>query len=219
MEDIKLSLELFKNTYKGRVKIDLIIKRIKKDLIDLLGNMGILVAISDNEGNIKYIDQDLEKYYKYIVKFCKNNLDFLEIGTFSIPLADLIFFRVSERVVVILSAKGPSIKPLVTFVSKMDKYKAILNRVIDKIRTVNYWDTHTTSEIIFKAFQEEMQIKEINKLFKEVEIYLNKFEFKKTIEILSIIKESYRKIDEHSMTASFIDKLIKKIEVRLKSKI
>ncbi len=218
MDEIKQSRKLFLNIYKNRVKINLIIENIKNDLIKLLGNLGITVAISDLNGNIKYMDPEMTNHYKYIQDYCKSNGQFLDVGTFSIPSRDVVFFRISERVIIALSSNASNVNCLVTFACKMDKYKAILNNVIDKIKTVNYWDTAASSENLFASFQESRQSEEIEELFKLVEISLNKLEFERTLEILNTIKKVYLKLDKHSITVSYIDKVMKKIEARLHSR-
>ncbi|MHA1377852.1 MAG: hypothetical protein ACTSRG_05680 [Candidatus Helarchaeota archaeon] len=215
MEELNRSIKLFHNIYRNRVKIDLIIENIKKELIKLLGNFGIWAAISDIEGNIKYIDKGLEKFYKYIQNFCKYSSEVLESGSYSIPLSNLIFFRISEKVIVVLSSKKAKTSRLITFVTKMDKYKAILNHIVDKIKTVNYWDTQASATILFESFQEQKYSSEINDLFNLVEQSLDKFEFDKTLKILNTIKKVYKKLDDNSVFTTYIDNIIKKLKERL----
>ncbi|MFX0134394.1 MAG: hypothetical protein ACFFDN_12210 [Candidatus Hodarchaeota archaeon] len=216
MEEIKRSLEMFQYTYKSRPKIELIIESIKKELVALLGTLGIYVAICDDKGNMKYIDPDLEHFYKYIQEYTKSNFEMMEIGSFALPIKRLIFFRISEKVMVVLSAKITNANRLVTFICKIDKYRSILNHIVDRIKTVNTWDTQTVSVGLFKSFQDHMKINEVEKLIEKAQIYLDQSEFDETLKILNSIKKVSEKLED-SPLSSYLEKVIKKIERKLET--
>ncbi|NVM02662.1 MAG: hypothetical protein HWN67_10020 [Candidatus Helarchaeota archaeon] len=216
MEEINRSLEMFQYTYKSRPKIALIIESIKKELVALLGNLGIYVSICDLNGNIKYIDPELDHFYKYIQEYCKSNFEMMETGSFAIPIKSLIFFRISDKVMVVLSAKITNANRLVTFVCKIDKYKAILNHIVDRVKTVNFWDTQTTSNGLFKSFQDQMYANEIEELFTKANIFLDSSEFEQTLTILNTMKKVSEKLEDSPLN-SYLDEVIQQIESRLKT--
>ncbi len=216
MEEINRSLEMFQYTYKNKPKIDLIIESIKKELVALLGNLGIYVAICDDKGNMKYIDNELDHFYKYIQEYTKSNFELMDLGAFAIPIKRLIFFKVAEKVMIVLSAKITNANRLVTFICKIDKYRAILNHIIDRIQTVNYWDTQATSTGLFKSFQDQMYANEIEELFKKAKIYLDSSEFEQALAIVNTLKEVSDKLEDSSLS-SYLEEVIQKIESRLKT--
>lgn len=218
MEEVKRSLDLFQYTYRNRHKIYLIIQNIKKELIELLGNLGIYIAISDVQGNIKYIDSEMEDFYKYIQDYCKSNIKEMEPGSFSIPLKNLIFFKISEKVIVIFSTKNSKVSCLVTFISKMDKYQAVLNHLIDKINTINYWNTKNSSVVLFNSIQDRVNTFELDDLLKLAEQFLNEYQFENCLNILKSIKSISEKLGDKSQFGPFVDQIIKNVEKKLNAK-
>ena len=99
---------------------------------------------------------------------------------------------------------------------KIDKYRAILNHIIDRIKTVNYWDTQATSTVLFKSFQDQMYANEIEELFNKAKIFLDSSEFEQTLTILNTLKEVSDKLEDSSLS-SYLDEVIQKIQSRLET--
>ena len=81
-------------------------------------------AIVNANGEICYIDSELEEYSDLIKDFLATTYPMLKVGDHSVPLSgiNMIFFKISEKAMVILHTKKGALGQLLAFKPIMHKY-------------------------------------------------------------------------------------------------
>jgi len=95
----------------------------------------VYFCIIDENGGIKYIDEDLMEYKDFIINFTKQNFRLLSIGDYSIPLSgrSVVFFKPAKNYLIILYAKKGLVGELLTFKRISSKLSAGLELMIDRV--------------------------------------------------------------------------------------
>jgi hypothetical protein len=108
---------------------------IAKEIVSKMGNiLGVRIhlAILDRIGNIHYMDRELEPFKSFLTTFVSNNFRYLKVGDHSLPISgrNIMFFRISDKVMIILySAKG-RIGQFLSFKSMMPKYREKIDELV-----------------------------------------------------------------------------------------
>jgi len=111
---------------------------ISRDIASKLGNLlGIRIHISivDRVGNTLFMEREMEPFKQFIITFVSSNFRYLKVGDHSLPISgkNIMFFRVSDKVMIILySAKG-RIGQFLSFKSLMPKYKQRIDDLVQGI--------------------------------------------------------------------------------------
>lgn len=114
-----------------QAKLETIAQEIVSKMGTILG-VRIHLAIMDRLGNFHYMDRELEPFKSFITTFVSNNFRYLKVGDHSLPISgkNIMFFRTSDKVMVILySAKG-RIGQFLSFKSMMPKYQQKIDELI-----------------------------------------------------------------------------------------
>ena len=115
-------------------KLDSIAKEIVSKMGNILG-VRIHLAIMDRLGTMHYMDRELESFKPFLTSFVSNNFRYLKVGDHSLPISgkNIMFFRMSDKVMVILySAKG-RIGQFLSFKSMMPKYQQKIDELVKDI--------------------------------------------------------------------------------------
>ena len=111
---------------------------IAKEIVSKMGNiLGVRIhlAIMDRLGNLHYMDRELEPFKSFLTTFVSNNFRYLKVGDHSLPISgrNIMFFRISNKVMIILySAKG-RIGQFLSFKSMMPKYQQKIDELISDV--------------------------------------------------------------------------------------
>ncbi|MDD1777273.1 MAG: hypothetical protein LUQ65_03820 [Candidatus Helarchaeota archaeon] len=111
------------------------IDSIAKEIVSKMGNiLGVRIhlAIMDRLGNSHYMDRELEPFKSFLTTFVSNNFRYLKVGDHSLPISgkNIMFFRTSDKVMIILySAKG-RIGQFLSFKSMMPKYQQKIDELV-----------------------------------------------------------------------------------------
>ena len=119
-------------------KLPDLVKVIKADIGPLLGS-NITVAVVNQEAELKYIDDAIQKFSDFIISFTKGNFELLSVGDHSLPLSgtNIAFFKVSNNALVILNSdKGP-VGQLLAFKGRMQRYSLKLDELLASIPAVD----------------------------------------------------------------------------------
>jgi hypothetical protein len=111
---------------------------IAKEIVSKMGNLlGIRIHIGmvDRAGNLLFLDREMEPFKQFITSFVSNNFKYLKVGDHSLPISgkNIMFFRISDKVAIVLySAKG-RIGQFLSFKSLMPKYKQKIDVLVEGI--------------------------------------------------------------------------------------
>ena len=106
-----------------------------KDLTANVGNLlmrKVFIAVLDRIGQLYYSDQDLDDMVEFIQTYTRTNFKVLSTGDHSIPLSNLnlVFFKISENLMVVLFMKDGRVGQLLTFKRKMGPYGVQLEELL-----------------------------------------------------------------------------------------
>ena len=98
-----------------------------RDLTDTVGNLlmrKVYIAVLDRIGQLYYADPDLDDMIEFVQTYTRTNFKVLASGDHSIPLSNLnlVFFKVSDNIMVTLFMKEGRVGQLLTFKRKMGPY-------------------------------------------------------------------------------------------------
>ena len=106
-----------------------------KEICDLVGNLlmrKVYIAVLDRIGQLYYSDPDLDDLIEFIQTFTRTNFKILSISDHSIPLSNsnLVFFKASENIMIVLFMKDGRVGQLLTFKRKMGHYGEIFEDLL-----------------------------------------------------------------------------------------
>lgn len=93
-------------------------------------------AIINSSGEICHMDSELEEYSNLIKDFMDISFPMLKVGDHSVPLSgtNMIFFKVSEKAMIILFTKKGALGQLLAFKPIMHKYTPRIDSTIGDIK-------------------------------------------------------------------------------------
>ena len=106
-----------------------------KEICDMVGNLlmkKVYIAVLDRIGQLYYSDPDLDDLIEFIQTFTRTNFKILSINDHSIPLSNsnLVFFKASENIMIVLFMKEGRVGQLLTFKRKMAYYGKIFEELL-----------------------------------------------------------------------------------------
>ncbi|MHA1232015.1 MAG: hypothetical protein ACTSRP_24195 [Candidatus Helarchaeota archaeon] len=109
--------------------------RISKKIVSELGPMLTsrpYISIIDKYGKIQYKDDAIDRFSEFISNFVSKNFNFLRVGDHSIPIGGLnmVFFKISPNIVLVVFMKRGLIGQILAFKSKMSKYAEEIEQYI-----------------------------------------------------------------------------------------
>ncbi|TFF89303.1 MAG: hypothetical protein EU549_01115 [Promethearchaeota archaeon] len=114
---------------------------IMKNISSQLGrSMGArpYIALIDASGKLRYLDEGLNEYKDYMVKFTENNFTLLKVGDHSLPLSgtNLVFFKPSEIFILAIHTKKGAIGQLLSFKNMMYDFTQKIEPLIGEISPI-----------------------------------------------------------------------------------
>lgn len=110
---------------------------IAKEITDYMGvhlTKRVYIAIAGKNGELYYTDTELEDYIEFIQNFMKSSFSLLKVNDHAMPYSslNLVFFKPSNNIAIILYAREDTVKPaqLLTFKGKMANYGASLEELL-----------------------------------------------------------------------------------------
>jgi len=114
------------------------LSEVTKEIVSKLGSIlgvRVYVAVADRLGNLILSDRELDQFNEFMSSFVKSNFKYLKVGDHSMPISgkNIMFFRISDKAMVIIySAKG-RVGQLLSFKSLMPKYQNIIDKFVRDI--------------------------------------------------------------------------------------
>ena len=108
----------------------------------MVGNLlmkKVYIAVLDRIGQLYYSDPELDDLIEFIQTFTRTNFKILSINDHSIPLSNsnLVFFKSSQNIMIVLFMKDGRVGQLLTFKRKMAHYGEIFEELLaDYIETI-----------------------------------------------------------------------------------
>ncbi|NVM03395.1 MAG: hypothetical protein HWN67_13775 [Candidatus Helarchaeota archaeon] len=116
-----------------------LVEEIENYLGYLLG-VRVYTAISNENGEIKFARDDFikENMIPFITNFVQTNFSLLGVGDHSFPMSNksIGFFKISEKSMIILYAKGVKLGSLLAFKTKMFNYAPKIDEKIGEITKI-----------------------------------------------------------------------------------
>ena len=115
-----------------------------KDKMSKLFPMNTQVAVVDSIGEVKYIDPALEsERLKYIKEYVTANFELIELNQYSLPLSGVLlgFFKISEKVMLILYAPTGKIGNLLAYRGIVDSFTAKIEETLDLMQEIFEMET------------------------------------------------------------------------------
>jgi len=112
--------------------------KVARDIVSKLGvilGIRIYIGIIDRLGNTLYLDREMEPFTQFITTFVGNNFKYLKIGDHSLPISgkNIMFFRISDKVAIVLYSEKGRIGQFLSFKSLMPKYRQKIDDLIGGI--------------------------------------------------------------------------------------
>ena len=110
-----------------------------KDKMSKLFPMNTQVAVVDSTGNIKYIDSALEKErLAYIKDYVSANFNLVELNQYSLPLSGILlgFFKISEKVMLVLYAAKGKIGNLLAYRGIVESFTTKIDETLELIEDI-----------------------------------------------------------------------------------
>ncbi len=113
------------------------ISNIAKEISDYMGSMltkRAYIAIAGRNGELYHLDEAYNEHIDFLQNFMRSSFSLLKVNDYAMPLSslNLVFFKVSENIAIILYAKAKSIKhgQLLGFKSKINEYGSPLEDLL-----------------------------------------------------------------------------------------
>ena len=134
------------------------------------------IALIDKFGKIQYMDESVEKYRDFMSSFVQRNFSFLRIGDHSIPISGLnmVFFKLSNKIVLVMFMKQGLVGQLLAFKNKMGKFASEIDQHITLVPPEGLEegadvDKVAKEEVIEEEIpEEEEEVKVIPQLVKKI---------------------------------------------------
>ena len=116
------------------------IYQVSKEICNNLGTLlmrKVFIAVLDRIGQLYYSDDELDDLIEFVQTFTRTNFKILSVGDHSIPLsnANLVFFKVSENIMIVLLMKEGRVGQLLAFKRKMSKYGELFEELLQDYLT------------------------------------------------------------------------------------
>ncbi|NHI93105.1 MAG: hypothetical protein EAX96_11430 [Candidatus Lokiarchaeota archaeon] len=111
------------------------IYQVSKEICDTVGNLlmkKVYIAVLDRIGQLYYSDPELDDLIEFVQTFTRTNFKLLTAGDHSIPLSNsnIVFFKSSDNIMIVLFMKDGRVGQLLTFKRKMDHYGNIFEDLL-----------------------------------------------------------------------------------------
>ncbi|MHA1145657.1 MAG: hypothetical protein ACTSRW_13030 [Candidatus Helarchaeota archaeon] len=126
------------DTKEMQKRMNKITKTITQELGRVIGTRPYITVI-DRNGTIHYSDEsEFKEFGDYLVDFTRMNFNMLNIGDHSIPLSgkNLVFFKVSNSVIIVLFTKKGLVGQLLGYKSDLLQYASELQDVIGEVAPI-----------------------------------------------------------------------------------
>lgn len=183
--------------------------QISKSIVSEIGPMLTsrpYIALIDKFGKIQYLDETVEKYRDFMSSFVQRNFSFLRVGDHSIPISGLnmVFFKLSNKIVLVMFMKQGLVGQLLAFKNKMEKFASKIDQHITLVPPEGVEggvevERVEKEEVIEEEMpEEEEEVKVIPKLVKKIR-KKDKFPLKDIV-VLNLCdgKNSIKKISEEA---------------------
>ncbi|MHA1786422.1 MAG: hypothetical protein ACTSVE_14640 [Candidatus Helarchaeota archaeon] len=116
------------------MEFERLIKRISSELSSSAGTR-IYLAVATKSGEFLFLSDSLLSYKELLKKFISTNFYYLKVGDYSIPISgkNLIFFKVSDQVIIILFSNRGIIGQFMNFKNVLNRYDENLNDIFSKM--------------------------------------------------------------------------------------
>lgn len=133
------------------ISIDNLTKKLSIELSQSSGTR-INIAIVTENGQFIYMSNELSEHEELIKKFIISSFKLLQVGDFSIPISgkNIIFFKISENVAIILHTTTGKIGQFMIFKKTLMNYLNPLNELIDQMGL-------TQTESLYQTVLEEKE--------------------------------------------------------------
>jgi hypothetical protein len=134
------------------------------------------IALIDKFGKIQYLDEAVEKYRDFMSSFVQRNFSFLRVGDHSIPISGLnmVFFKLSNKIVLVMFMKQGLVGQLLAFKNKMGKFANEIDQHITLVPPEGLEEGVEVEKVVEeevieeKPPEEEEEVKVIPKLVKKI---------------------------------------------------
>jgi len=116
-----------------------VVKKLKEKMTKLFPELTTQIAIVDSLADIKYIDSELEKQrLAYIKDYVSANFDLIEVNQYSLPLSGILlgFFKISERVMLVLYSKTGKIGNLLAYRGIIESFTSKIDEALDLMQEI-----------------------------------------------------------------------------------
>ncbi|NVM52379.1 MAG: hypothetical protein HWN66_01665 [Candidatus Helarchaeota archaeon] len=113
--------------------IEAIVKEITAKMGGILA-VRVYIAVANSQGQLLYVDSELEQFKMFINSFVKSNFKYLGVGDHSLPISgkNIMFFRLSKAMVVVYSIKG-RVGQLLSFKGLLPKYRESFDAFVGEV--------------------------------------------------------------------------------------
>ncbi|NVM02700.1 MAG: hypothetical protein HWN67_10210 [Candidatus Helarchaeota archaeon] len=110
---------------------------IANEISNYMGNIltkRVYIAFAGRNGEFYYVDEEYNEYIEFVQNFMRSSFSLLKVNDYAMPLSslNLVFFKISNNLAIILYARAEAIKPgqLLGFKSKIDEYSSPLEELL-----------------------------------------------------------------------------------------
>lgn len=202
------------------------ISNIAKEISNYMGNIltkRAYIAIAGRNGELYYVDEEYDEHIDFIQNFMRSSFSLLKVNDYAMPLSslNLVFFKISENIAIVLYARAESIKhgQLLGFKSKINEYGSPLKQLLQG----NFPPVIEAPEVTFnsssaieplksdKQDQTEAKIRRVPYLLRKLKMK-DKFELTESV-VLNLINGKTCVEDickESNLSSAEVDEIIKK---------